>query len=248
MQRRTLLVALTAATASLTTGFSRNATAAPGWWERLMGSKNTENPASPQPLTDADIGAGLKEALRVGAAKAVDLLAVEDGFFGNAEVKIPLPESLNKVRSTLDRFGFGSKFDELELQLNRAAEKAAPAAKTLFVGAIQQLTLEDVRAIYSGGDDAATQYLKSKTATPLGEQMRPSVAKSLSSVGAATTYAAVIDRYNQIPFVPKVEANLTDYVVSKGLAGIFLMLGKEEAAIRKDPLKQTSALLRRVFG
>ena len=248
MQRRSLLAALTAAMASLATGVSHNASAAPGWWERLIGSKNSEDSANPMPLTDADISAGLKEALRVGAAKAVDLLAVEDGFFGNAEVKIPLPESLNKVRSTLDRFGFGSKFDELELQLNRAAEKAAPAAKELLVGAIAQLTLDDVRAIYSGDDDAATQYLQSKTATPLGEQMRPSIEKSLGSVGAATTYASVIDRYNQIPFVPKVEANLTDYVVDKGLAGIFLMLGKEEAAIRKDPLKQTSALLRRVFG
>ena len=218
------------------------------WWERLTGRDGDKASPGAEGLTDIEISSGLKDALRVGAENAIRLLSVEDGFFGNPEIRIPLPNQLEAVRSTLDRFGLGQQFDELELELNRAAELATPQAQALFMDAIGSLTLEDVQGIYGGGDDAATRYLQDKTSTPLAAKMTPIVADSLSKVGAAKTYAAVMTRYNEIPFAPKIDADLTSYVVDRGLSGLFHTLAKEEAAIRKDPVKQTTAILRKVFS
>ena len=241
MQRRQLL---TTALSALAITASPTVTAA-GWWERLRNGVKGGN--ATDVLSNTDITAGLKEALNVGADRAVSLLAVEDGFFGNPDVKIPLPSKLTGVRKALGKLGFGETFDELELQMNRAAEAAAPQAKELFVGAIKDLTLDDVQGIYKGGDDAATTYLRTKTATPLAEKMTPIIDGSLANVGAANTFSNIMGRYNKLPFVPKVETSLTGHVVNAGLDGIFLMLGREEAAIRQDPLKRSTDLLRKVF-
>ena len=236
MNRRKVLAAipLTLASAPLY--------AAPGWWERLTRRSGEGT------LSEGDIGAGLKEALQVGAGRALDSLGSEDGFLGNLDVRIPLPDSLSKVRKALDRFGLGSAFDELEVQMNRAAEQAAPAARSLFSDAISSLTLADVRGILNGGDQAATAYLRTRTEEPLAANMLPIVEQRLEGVGAARSYDKLVGRYNQLPFVSKIDANLSGYVVERGLDGIFVMLGREEAAIRANPLEQSSKLLRRVFG
>lgn len=242
MNRRHFLT--NAAASAIVLGLS-SPIAAASWWDRIKNS--VKGGTSSEGLSNTDIAAGLKEALNVGADRAVSLLAVEDGFFGNPEVKIPLPGALTKVRSALDKVGFGGTFDDLELQMNRAAEQAAPQAKELFIGAISELTLDDVQGIYTGGENAATTYLRSKTAEPLSEKMTPIIDESLATVGAASTLTKIMGRYNKLPFVPKVETSLTGHVVNAGLNGIFLMLGREEAAIRQDPLKRSTDLLRKVF-
>ena len=163
-------------------------------------------------------------------------------------MRIPLPQELGVVRDTLDRFGMAGMLDDLETRLNRAAEAATPQAKALFVNAIRELTLDDVMAIYKGPDDAATQYLRSKMAGPLGESMRPIVSDSLDEVGAAQLYENTMNRYNAMPMVPKVNADLDGYVVDGALDGIFLYLAREEAAIREDPVKRSTDLLKQVFG
>jgi len=152
------------------------------------------------------------------------------------------------VRSALDTVGMSSTFDDLELRLNRAAELATPKAKRLFVGAIKEMTLDDVRAIYTGPDDAATQYFRGKMAVPLAAEMAPVVDTSLNEVGAVRTYDAIMEQYNALPFVPPVDSDLTGYVVDKGMDGIFYYLAQEEAAIRTDPVARTTDLLQQVFG
>jgi len=211
-------------------------------------SKDQKTEASNETLTDDEIGAGLKEALTVGTARVVDQLGTTGGFDADPAIHIPLPASLKRVQSALGSVGMSSAFDDLELQLNRAAELATPKAKALFLSAISDMTLDDVRSIYSGPDDAATQYFRKKMSGPLAAEMTPVVDASLSEVGAVQTYDGIMGQYDALPFVPPVDANLTDYVVDKGMDGIFYYLAKEEAAIRTDPVARSTDLLKQVFG
>ena len=199
-------------------------------------------------LTTAEVAAGLKEALRVGSTRVVEKVGSVDGFNADPQIHIPLPENLRKVRSALATVGMGGMMDDLELQLNRAAEQAAGKARPLFLDAISTLTIEDAMEIYQGPDDAATRYFENRMSKPLAEEMRPVVAESLQDVGAIQTYEAALGKYKTLPFVPDVQADLTGYVVEQGMDGIFHYLAEEEAAIRADPVKRTTALLQKVFG
>lgn len=216
------------------------------WLDKLKGLIDADK--NETSLSSDDIGGGLKEALRVGTETVVGNLGQEDGFNLDSVIHIPLPDQLGQVKNVLGKIGMDSMLTDLELRLNRAAELATPKAKELFIGAINEMTLDDVMAIYNGPEDSATRYFKSKMSGPLAIEMKPVVDASLADAGAANTYAAVMDRYNDVPFVPKVEADLGDYVVQKGMDGIFYYLAREEAAIRANPAKRTTDLLKRVFG
>jgi hypothetical protein len=199
-------------------------------------------------LSNAEIGDGLKEALRVGTETVVTKVGRPGGFNADPAIHIPLPESLGKARSALSMLGMSSTLDDLELRLNKAAETATPKAKELFWQAISEMTLDDVKGIYNGPDDAATRYFQRKMTPELERQMAPIVQESLAEVGAIQAYDRVMGRYQSIPYLPDVKANLTEYVVEKGSDGIFYYLAIEEAKIRQDPAKQTTALLKKVFG
>lgn len=194
------------------------------------------------------IGAGLKEALRVGSDTVVGQIGKADGFNGDPKIHIPLPKNFQKVQSTLKTLGMSSLLDDLELKLNRAAERATPKAKELFWSSIEQMTLDDVMGIYNGPPDAATRYFQKTMSKPLGEAMRPIVDEALQQAGAVRAYDNVMGKYRSVPFVPDVKADLIGYVVDKGMDGIFHYLAQEEAAIRKNPVKRTTELLRKVFG
>lgn len=199
-------------------------------------------------LSDDEIGTGLREALRVGTDRVVSQVGALDGFNGDPEIRIPLPGPLQTVQSALQKVGMSGLADDLELKLNRAAEAAAPEAKELFFQAIGEMSLEDVQGIFSGPDDSATRYFESKMRSPLGERMAPIVNESLADVGAVASFDAMMSRYKQIPFVPDVSSDLTDYVVEKGMDGMFFYVAREEAAIRNNPAERTTEILKRVFG
>lgn len=198
--------------------------------------------------SDSTIAAGLREALTVGSKSVVSTLGTDGGFAASPSYRIPLPESLATARSVASNVGLGGYFDTLEEKMNEAAEAATPKAQALFLGAISQLTFTDVMNIYRGGDNAATRFLQDKTATELGSEMRPIIERSLNEVGAYTTFNTLIDRYNALPLVSDISADLTGHVVTLANQAIFSELGKQEAAIRQDPARQTTALLRQVFG
>lgn len=201
--------------------------------------------------TDAgsdEIGQAFKEALQIGSENVVTQLGGIDGFNADPAIHIPLPDQLNTVKTMLGKVGMSGMVDDLELKLNRAAEAATPKAKELFRQSIVDMTFEDIMKIYKGPEDSATQYFKEKMSASLGEEMRPIVDDSLSRVGAIQSFDAVMGEYKNLPFVPDVKANLTDHVVQKGMDGIFYYIAREEAAIRKDPVKQTTDLLKKVFG
>lgn len=198
-------------------------------------------------LTDSEIAAGLKDALRVGSATVVGKLGQKNGFNNDSVAHIALPKNLARVQSTLKKIGYSHYLDDLELRLNRAAEKATPRARALFVSAIKQLTWQDVKNIYHGPDDAATRYFQKKMTPPLKKDMSPIINKVLAETGAIKSYERSMKKYKSIPFVPDVRADMTDYTINKTLDAIFYYLAKEEAAIRKEPAKRTTELLRRLF-
>ena len=204
--------------------------------------------SSKQQLGTDTIIAGLKESLQVGTANVVEQLGQPGGFLNNPKIHIPLPDSMSKVQSVLSSMGASGMLDDLELKLNSAAEKATPKAKELFWQAISEMSFDDARAIYNGPQDAATQYLQKKMSKPIALEMQPVIENSLSRVGAVQSYDQVMEKYTSVPFVPDIKADLVSYTLDNSLEGIFTVLAEEEAAIRSEPAKRTTELLKKVFG
>jgi hypothetical protein len=199
-------------------------------------------------LTDSEANDGLKTALNQGVVKAVSMLGATDGFMGNKDVKIPLPNSLKKIEKGMKLMGMGKQSDELILKMNRAAEAAVPEAKTLLVDSVKKMTLSDAKAILTGPDDAATQYFKRTTSAQMSEKFLPIVTQATNKVQLAETYNKYAGMGAKFGVVKAEDANIEQYVTNKALDGLYLMIAKEEAAIRKDPLGQASGLLKKVFG
>jgi hypothetical protein len=199
-------------------------------------------------LSLQEIDAGLREALRVGSERVVAQVGRADGFNADAAIRIPLPDRLAAARLTMDKFGMGGVFNDLEVRLNRAAEIAAPQAKAIFWQAIREMSMQDVNTIFRGPEDAATRYFQRKMTPELAAAMGPVIEKSLNEVGAIRVYNQVVTQARAMPFAPEIKTDLTGYVVEKGMAGIFHYLAQEEAAIRKNPAKRTTELLQRVFA
>ena len=200
------------------------------------------------PLTLDEIDSGLREALRVGSERVVKQVGLENGYYKDNNIHIPLPRSIKKADKFARQIGLDKTFRDLEKQINRAAEQAAPLAKTVFRDAILEMTLSDVRNILDGPDDAATRYFEHKMTPQLSLAMRPIVDESLNQVGAVRIYNDLAQQFSAIPFAPNIDTDLSGYVLEKGISGLFYYLALEEAAIRKDPAKQTTAILKRVFG
>lgn len=207
----------------------------------------TQSGGDTQGLSNDTIADGLREALTVGSGRVVNTLGSEDGFFGSS-FRIPLPEKLQQARSVANKFGLGGSFDELELKINRAAESATPKAKDLFVSAISKMTFDDVLEIYNGPEDSATTYLQRNTANQLKQEMRPVIDGSLADVGALQTFANLVSKYNALPLVTPIDADVTGHVMDYAQQAIFSQLAEEEAEIRENPLKRSTELLRTVFG
>lgn len=201
-----------------------------------------------KPLTTAEVTEGLKEALIKGISNGSDLASQVDGYFKNAEIKIPFPPDVKKVEDRLRQLGLGGEVDKFIMTLNRGAEDAAKEAKPIFISAIKQMTIDDAWAILKGEPDAATQYLKKTTSVQLKEKFSPVIQTSLDKVNATRYYGEIINRYNSIPLVQKVNPNLNDYATDMAIQGLFTMIAKEEKSIRQDPMARTTELLKRVFG
>jgi len=222
-----------------------------GWLDKakdILNDSGVNSSGAASKLSDGEISSGLKEALRVGSDLVVNQLGVTDGFNADPSIHIPLPNSLKKVQSTLDKVGMSGMLDDLETRLNRAAEIATPKAKELFFNAIQAMTLDDARNILAGENDAATRYFQSKMTPDLVKEFTPIVNDSLAEAGAIKSYDNAIGQYKKLPLVPDAKADLSSYVVEKGMDGIFHYLAVEEAKIRTNPVARTTDLLKKVFA
>jgi len=199
-------------------------------------------------ITNKDAVAGLKQALTEGSAAAIGKLGAENGFFGNAKVKIPLPESLQKVEGLMRAMGMKRQADELELAMNRAAESAVTEAKPLLVDAVKTMNVQEAKKILTGGDTAATDYFRGKTAASLAQKFLPIVKKTTARVGLAEKYNAIAGKGSQLGLLDADQATIEQYVTKKALDGLYLMIADEEKALRQDPVGAASSLVQKVFG
>ena len=212
--------------------------------QKTLGTKSTSGG-----LSQDKIGNGLKEALKIGAENAVKKVSALDGYYGNPEIRIPLPDSVLKVEKVIRTFGYGSQIDAFAESMNRAAEKAAPAARDLFWETVKGMTFEDATKILKGRDNEATLYLKDKTWDKLLETFKPIVDQAMESVGVTKQYQDLETKVRNIPVIGQsLGVDIDNYVSEKALKGLFLMLEKEEKKIREDPASRVTDLLKEVFG
>ena len=199
-------------------------------------------------ITSREAVAGLKAALERGAQQAVARLGRADGFLGNPQVKIPLPDSLARAERLMRRVGAGRYADEVIVAMNRAAEAAVPEAKALFLDAIRKMTVQDAKAILTGGETAGTEYFKRTTRAPLHKRFLPIVERATAKVSLAQKYDRYADRGVALGVVKEEHADLDEYVTQKALDGLYFMVAEEEKKIRKDPVGTGKAILKKVFG
>ena len=214
--------------------------------KELTGRKDTRS--STDSLDTQTVAAGLKEALSVGSKNAVKIVSQADGYFKNPAIKIPLPEKVRKVERPLRKIGLGKQVDEFIVTMNRAAEKAAPAARDIFVGAVKEMTIQDAMGILRGGDTAATEYMRSKTHDKLYSAFKPTVSKAVKDVGVTRSYQQLVDKAKKSRLITDASLDLDHHVTSKALDGLFYMVAQEEKKIRKDPVARVTDLLKKVFG
>lgn len=191
---------------------------------------------------------GLKEALQISSQNTIQQTGKEDGYFKNEAIKILMPEKLQTGEKLLRKVGLGSEVDDFILSMNRAAEKAAPQAASIFIGAIKQMTIEDAVNILKGNDTAATEYFRGKCYTNLSTAFQPIVSQATNETGVTRRYKALQKHMQKWPVVKNVSVDIDQYVVEKALNGLFYVMGEEEKKIRKDPAARVTKLLKDVFG
>lgn len=202
-------------------------------------------------LTNQEVVSGLKEALTVGIKNAVDVTSVTDGFLGNQEIRLPFPESAQKMKVKAEEWGLDSQVDKIVETLNRAAEDASKEAAPIFVNAIKNMSVQDGFKILNDGEGAATSFLRANTTSELVTAFSPKVQASIEKVKLTEYWDPVMTKYNQATILTggdKIETDLNKYVTERAIDGLFLMVEKEENKIRKDPAARVTDLLDRVFG
>ncbi len=211
--------------------------------DKIIGDLGSHNNQS-----DSTTASGLKEALQIGTDHAVELTGTPDGFSKNEAIRILMPEKLRTLEKGLRLAGMGGKIDEFELSMNRAAEKAAPAARGIFKDALTHMSFDDARKILTGGDTSATEYFRAKTSEKLTAAFRPTVEAAMADTGVVTQYNQLMGSVPSLPFGRSASVDITGYVVGKTLDGLFYMIGQEEKKIRTNPAAQVTPLLKEVFG
>jgi hypothetical protein len=215
------------------------------------GSETTNTPKNKSmqnPLSNDDVVKGLKEALSIGAGNSSSLASKLDGFYKNPSIFIPFPPEAKLVKDYANRVGMSAQVKKFEMTLNRAAEEAAKNAAPIFISAIKSMSIVDGFNILKGANNAATEYLRSKTTNELKLKFTPVVQNAINKVELTKYWKPIITKYNQIPLIRKQNPDLTAYVTDKALIGLFKLLAEEELKIRKDPVAQVTNLLQQVFG
>lgn len=199
-------------------------------------------------LTSEEVARGLKEALEKGITTGANMASQVNGYYENPEIKIPLPDDVQKVESRLRQLGLGNTVDRFILTMNRAAEKAADEAKPIFIDAIRSMTIQDAWGILKGSEHSATNYLKDKTYSQLKSKFQPIIGNTIDQVNVTRYYSSIANVYNKIPGVDKIETDLDEYVTRKAIDGLFTLIAEEEENIRENPVARTTELLKKVFS
>ncbi len=203
---------------------------------------------SQQTVSDENtIISALKEAISIGTDNAIKLVSVQNGYLGNETIKINIPENFKMITNGLSKIGYQKQVDDFILSMNRAAEKAAPIAKSIFVDAIKEMSFDDAKKILNGADTAATEYFKTKTSEQLYDIFKPIVSTKVNEVGATRYYKDLTSKFALLPFMKTESLDLDHHVTNRALEGLFYMIGEEEKKIRTDPKARITELLKKVF-
>ena len=189
----------------------------------------------------------LKESISIGTDNAIKTVSKLDGYLDNEAIKIKIPENFKLITDGLSKIGYQKQVDDFILSMNRAAEKAAPVAKSIFVDAIKEMTFDDAKNILNGADTAATDYFKIKTNEKLYDAFKPIVSSKVNEVGATRYYKDLTSKFALLPFMKPETLDLDNHVTNKALDGLFYMIGEEEKKIRTDPKARVTELLKKVF-
>ena len=200
------------------------------------------------PISSTEASSALKQALEIGVNKSTQLASATGGYSANPLIRIPVPPELQNVEKTLRSIGLGNQVDQFVLAMNQGAEKAAKEAAPIFLKSITEMTVTDAISIVKGEKNAATTYLNRTSRADLSKLFQPIMAKSLQETTASKLYGDIVTRYNQVPFVKKLNPNLEQYATEKALDGLFVLIAQEEAKIRENPLERTTELLKKVFA
>lgn len=199
-------------------------------------------------MTESKASEGLKAALKVGTDLASNNLGAVDGFLANAAVKILFPPEAKKVENTLRSVGMNKVCDDVIVSVNRAAESAVVEAKPIFAAAITSMSIQDAIGILTGGQNSATEYLKNSSGQALMQKFQPIIKSNLDKANATKYWGDVMSAYNNVPFVQKVNPDLTQFVTQKAIDGIFMMVAQEELKIRQNPTARVGSIIQDVFG
>ena len=214
----------------------------------LQESATSGSTSSSSSLDTSTIINGLKESLAIGTQRAIELVSASGGYLNDSEIRVPLPNGLDKLSGALKQFGMGDQVEEFETSINRAAEKAAPQAASILSDTISNMSFDDARKIYSGSDDAATQYLKNKSGDKIAALFKPEISNALTSVDATRSYDQLAKKAASLPVVGEsIDTDLTTYVTNKALDGLFIKLAEQEKAIRENPAARTTELLQTLW-
>ncbi len=211
------------------------------------GFKKLFSSVTQEGIDESTIIAALKEAISIGSDNAVKSVSELDGYLANQAIKIVIPKEFEMVANGLSKIGYNKPVDDFILSMNRAAEKAAPEAKTIFINAIKEMTFDDAKKILNGNDTATTDYFKSKASEELYAAFSPIISSSVNEVGATRYYKTMADKFALLPFMKTENLNLDNYVTNQALDGLFYMIGEEEKKIRTDPKARVTELLKKVF-
>ena len=211
------------------------------------GLKKLFSSSKQESINESTIVTALKEAISVGTDNAVKSVSELDGYLANQAIKILIPEKFKMVTDGLRKIGYNKPVDDFIVSMNRAAEKAAPQAKSIFIDAIKEMTFDDAKKILNGNKTAATEYFKTKASEKLYDAFNPIISSSVNEVGATRYYKDMLSKFSSLPFVKAGTLNLDDYVTNKALEGLFYMIGEEEKKIRTDPKARVTELLEKVF-
>lgn len=198
--------------------------------------------------TTAEAAGGLKDALKQGFGNGVDVLSVAGGFNKNSAIRILLPDDAQKIADKLRSLGMGTQVDNVINKLNEGAESAVATAKPIFIDAVTNMSFNDAMGILTGGKGAATSYLKQTTTTALTNAFKPKIQESLNKVGFTANWTTLVNEYNKIPFITKMNPDLNDYVTQKALTALFNKVEEEENLIRENPLKRSTDLMKKAFS
>ncbi len=199
-------------------------------------------------ISNQDAVTGLREALVQGSGHAIGLLGKTDGFLGNPQVKIPLPQSLQRIEGTMRMFGLGRQADELVTTMNRAAESAIPEARALLTDSIRKMSISDAKGILAGPEDGATRYFKRTTSSALTGRFLPIVQQATAKVQLAEMYNNYAGKAASFGLLNAEDANLDQYITQRALDGLFIMIAEEEKSIRANPMGSAVNIVKRVFG